>query len=85
MKYQKRYEALKDDNEYIGPLRIPIIPPGINPDDILPLVIEERKKREEERKRPYSPLIIPENTYFPPEEPNEEVKNDKRAEEKRVC
>jgi hypothetical protein len=84
MKYQKRYEALKDDNEYIGPLRIPIIPPGINPDDILPLVIEERKKREEEE-RPYSPLIIPEKPYFPPEEPNEEVKNDKRAEEKRVC
>jgi len=51
-----KYETLRIyDRESIGPLKIPIIPPGINPDDILPLVIEQEKRK---RDVPYQSLII---------------------------
>jgi hypothetical protein len=54
-----KYETLSIyDRKPIGPLRIPVIPPGINPEDILPLIIDEIKK--EENERPYAPLRIPE-------------------------
>ncbi len=44
-----------------GPMGIPPRPPKVNPDDILPLIIGEidRRKRKDDRERPYSPLIIP--------------------------
>jgi hypothetical protein len=54
-----KYETLSIyDRKPIGPLRIPAIPPGINPDDILPLIINKIEK--EENERPYTPLRIPE-------------------------
>ena len=57
MKYQRKYEALGiSDN--IGPLRIPLVPPGVDPNDILPLIIDKIKE-DRERKPPYSPLRIP--------------------------
>ena len=58
MTYQKRYETLRiDDSETIGPLQIPIIPPGVNPDQILPFIIEQIKKQREEQEKPRSPFI----------------------------
>lgn len=50
----KKYETLRI-NDRIGPLKIPIIPTGINPDDYLPLIIEEKKKRGEKDDRPNAP------------------------------
>jgi len=61
MKYQKRYEAVRiDDSEPIGPLRIPIVPPGVDPDKILPFIIDQLRRDREQRKTPYIPLRIPE-------------------------
>ena len=70
-----KYEALRNSDN-IGPLKIPLIPPGVDPDDIWTLIEEERRKRKEKEDRPYSPLIFPEKPNFPPEEPKNEVKNE---------
>lgn len=60
-----KYKTLRNsDDELIGPLKIPLIPPGVNPDEIWPLIIEEEKR--EDREQPYSPLRIPEK----PEDPS---------------
>ena len=59
MKYQKqRYEAYRIYRMPFGRLYIPQINPHIKPDSIIPLIIEEKKKKREiEDKKPFSPEI----------------------------
>jgi hypothetical protein len=61
MKYSKKYEALRiDDNKPIGPLRIPIVPPGVDPNDILNIIIDKKRREKDDRYQPHLPPKGPE-------------------------
>ena len=54
--YQNRYETLRINDKPFGRLYIPIIPSKISPNSIIPLIIQqEKKKREIEDQKPFQP------------------------------